>query len=104
MRSNPPADEKSPLLAIVGMFVLALAGVGLLDLTHGDTHQADLFAGVDPRSAKLMAVLDQANRRFGRGTMGFASAHRPKPAQWRMRQEHLSPAYTTRWDQLLKVR
>lgn len=32
MRSNPPADEKSPLLAIVGMFVLALAGVGLLAL------------------------------------------------------------------------
>src|SRR3546814_7932316 len=48
------------------------AGVGLLDLTHGDTRQADLFAGVDPRSGSLMAVLDQANRRFGRGTMGFA--------------------------------
>ncbi len=35
------------------------AGVGLLDLSHGDTQQADLFAAVDPRSAKLMAVLDQ---------------------------------------------
>lgn len=80
------------------------AGVGLLDLIPGDAQQADLFAGVDPRSANLMAVLDQANRRFGRDTMGFASAHRPSPAQWRMRQEHLSPSYTTRWDQLLKVR
>lgn len=80
------------------------AGVGLLDLSHGDTQQADLFSGVDPRSEKLMAVLDQTNRRFGRGSMGFASAHRSIPAQWAMRQEHLSPSYTTRWDQLLKVR
>src|SRR5690606_23491367 len=80
------------------------AGVGLLDLTHGDSRQADLFAGMDPRSAKLMAVLDQANRRFGRGAMGFASAHRRTPAQWRMRQEHLSPSYTTKWSDLLRVR
>jgi len=82
------------------------AGVGLLDLSHGDVHQADLFSGVDPRSAKLMAVMDQANRRFGRGAMNIASAaRRPRQApQWVMRQENLSPAYTTRWDQLLKVR
>ena len=80
------------------------AGVGLLDLTHEDTYQADLFAGVDPRSEKLMAVLDQANRRFGRGTMGFASAHGRTQAQWRMRQEHLSPSYTTKWSDLLRVR
>jgi uncharacterized protein YraI len=32
MSSVPPAGDKSPLLAIVGMFVLALAGVGLLAL------------------------------------------------------------------------
>ncbi|KIQ97341.1 Y-family DNA polymerase [Lysobacter sp. A03] len=80
------------------------AGVGLLDLSPCGTQQSDLFASVDPRSTKLMAVLDQTNRRFGRGSMGFASAHRPKPGQWAMRQEHLSPSYTTKWDQLLKVR
>lgn len=81
------------------------AGVGLLDLTHGDIHQGDLFAQIDPRSAKLMAVMDAANRKFGRGMMGMASAAwRPKgKPQWSMRQENLSPSYTTRWDQLLKV-
>lgn len=80
------------------------AGVGLLDLSHGDTIQADLFSGVDPRSSALMSVLDQANRRFGRGTMGFgASGWKQKPA-WRMRQENLSPAYTQKWDQVLRVR
>ncbi|MEN1929461.1 DUF4113 domain-containing protein [Luteimonas sp. MJ250] len=45
-----------------------------------------------------MAVLDKASAKFGRGTMGFASAHRARPAQSRLRQEHLSPSYTTRWD------
>lgn len=108
-----PSSDTREVLAMAQALVRSMyrkgyhykkAGVGLLDLIHGDTHQADLFAGVDPRSANLMAVLDQANRRFGRGTMGFASAHRPSHAKWRMRQEHLSPSYTTRWDQLLKVR
>jgi len=82
------------------------AGVGLLDLTHGSTHQADLFAQIDPRSAKQMEVLDSINRKFGRGSMGFGSAAwRPKgKPQWSMRQENLSPAYTYRWDQLLRVR
>ncbi len=108
-----PSSDTREVLAVAQALVRSMyrkgyaykkAGVGLLDLTHEDTYQADLFAGVDPRSEKLMAVLDQANRRFGRGTMGFASAHRRTPAQWRMRQEHLSPSYTTKWSDLLRVR
>lgn len=49
------------------------AGVGLLDLTHGNQHQADLFSQVDPRS-KVLMVLDRANARFGRGSLGLASS------------------------------
>lgn len=80
------------------------AGVGLLDLTERDSQQGDLFAGVAPRAQALMKVLDQANQKFGRGTMGFASSGwRAKP-DWCMRQDHLSRAYTTRWDQLLRAR
>lgn len=81
------------------------AGVGLLDLTHGDQTQADLFARIDPQSAKLMEVLDATNRKFGRGALGFASGALPREKpKWAMRQENLSPSYTTRWDQLLRVR
>ncbi|KGM57473.1 DNA polymerase [Lysobacter arseniciresistens ZS79] len=82
------------------------AGVGLLDLTAGDSHQGDLFSGVDPRSAKLMEVLDAANRKFGRNAMSFASSawrEKTKP-QWSMNQQHLSPAYTQKWSELLRVR
>jgi DNA polymerase V len=51
-----------------------------------------------------MEVLDSANRKFGPGTMGFASSGWKKKATWGMKQENLSPAYTSRWDQLLKVK
>lgn len=80
------------------------AGVGLLDLTAGSTVQADLFSGVDPRSQALMDALDSVNRKYGRGTLGLAaSGWRVRP-QWAMNQKSLSPAYTSRWDQLLRVR
>ena len=81
------------------------AGVGLLDLTHGDMRQPDLFAGIDPRSAKLMAVLDAANAKFGRGSMTLGStARKQEKPRWSMRQENLSPAYTLKWSDLLRVR
>ena len=79
-------------------------GVGLLDLTAGSSVQADLFSGVDPRSKALMDVLDRVNRKFGRGTMGLgASGWQAKPL-WAMNQKSLSPAYTQKWSELLRVR
>ena len=114
----PTSDTREVLLVAQGLakamwktgYRYKKAGVGLLDLTHGDVHQGDLFAGIDPRSQALMKVMDQANAKFGRGTMGMASsAWRSKgPALakpvWAMNQKNLSPAYTTRWDQLVRVR
>ena len=108
-----PSSDTREVLAVAQALVRSMyrkgyaykkAGVGLLDLVQGDMHQADLFAGVDPRSVRLMEVLDRANAKFGRNTMRFASLHRVKPGAWRMRQENLSPAYTSRWDQLLRVK
>lgn len=80
------------------------AGIALLDLTHEDHHQADLFSSVPPRSPALMQVLDKANRKFGRGAVGFASSGWRKQPAWAMKQAHLSPSYTTRWQDLPKVR
>lgn len=79
-------------------------GIGLLDLCPGDRVQGDLFSGVDPRSAKLMELLDKTNQRFGRGTMGFASSGWKAKPDWGMRQEHLSPSYMNDWKQLMRVK
>ena len=80
------------------------AGVGLLDLTAGSSVQADLFSGVDPRSQALMDAMDNVNRKFGRGTLGMAATGWRVRPEWAMNQKALSPAYTSNWAQLLRVR
>ena len=79
------------------------AGVMLLDLTPASASQGHFgWKGDSPgASARLMQTLDQLNRRHGQDTVQIASAgalHAPK--QWGMRQERLSPQYTTRWEDL----
>lgn len=114
----PTSDTRTVLRAVQQLtaalyrrgYCYKRAGVGLLDLTHRDHVQADLFAQVDPREQARMDVLDRVNARFGRGALGFAStAWRPRKERlekpmWSMHQTALSPSYTTRWDQLARVR
>ncbi len=82
------------------------AGVMLLDLVPESHDQGSLFAAPRPhtrgRSRRLMNVLDHLNRDLGRGTVRYAAEGLRKA--WRMKQEHRSSAYTTRWDQLPVVR
>ncbi|MFE8031895.1 DUF4113 domain-containing protein, partial [Thiohalocapsa marina] len=76
------------------------AGVLLLGLGPAANTQPGLFDDSDSRrqSRALMATLDQINDRFGRGSLYLANA-RPAP-RWARRQDHRSPRYTTRWDEL----
>lgn len=73
------------------------AGVilGAIHSQHTAT-QGDLFnTAID---SPLMAVLDQINEKFGRGTIRLSQDHGSR--RWSMRQEQKSPAYTTNWDEL----
>ena len=85
-------------------FQYAKAGVCLLDLT--DTKQAhsqgDLFAA-SPTDNKLMGVMDTLNKRFGKMAIGPASTLADANAPWRMRQNHMTPACTTDWHQVIEV-
>lgn len=65
--------------------------------------QGDLFddPGKRQRQAALMHAIDQINA-SGKGRVFLAS--QGMQAGWGMRQQFLSPAYTTRWDQLPVVR
>lgn len=78
------------------------AGVILTDLHRAANAPSDLFAERKPRSEILMAAMDEINARFGRGTLRPASLD--VPSQWKMKQAHLSPRYTTRMDELALVR
>ena len=83
-------------------FNYSKAEVLLLNLCQPGEYTDDLFAPSQPAEAsKVMAVLDQINGRWGRGTLRAASV--PTNPDWGMRREMMSQSYTTRLDQLWKV-
>jgi len=79
------------------------SGVVLIDLVPREECPPDLFAETDgDRAPRIMTALDAVNRRFGRGTLRQASLVQT-PA-WSMRRANISPSYTTRVGDMLKVR
>jgi DNA polymerase V len=84
-------------------FSYAKAHVLLLDLCRRDEYMQDLFTPEQPvKTERLMSTLDAINARWGRGTL--CPGRIAKPAEWSMRRQHVSQAYTTDWAALLKVK
>jgi DNA polymerase V len=87
-------------------FYYKKAGVCLLDLVPNTTRQIDLFHQHSDEhlahAKQLMGVFDHINEKYGRSTIRLAAEGYSKP--WSMRAEHQSPAYTTRWSDVPKVR
>ena len=75
-------------------------GVGLLDLSRPEDLQGDLFQSPVMGDKAVMDTLDAINRKFGRGTAGFAASGWKANSAWGMRQNNVSPHYTTDWDNL----
>lgn len=83
-------------------FKYSKAEVMLLNLCQRGEYTDDLFDKSQPAEAtRVMAVLDQINERWGRGTLRSASV--PVNPGWGMRREMMSRSYTTRLDQLWSV-
>lgn len=83
-------------------FNYSKAEVLLLNLCQKGEYTDDLFAASQPAEAsKVMAVLDEINGRWCRGTLRAASV--PLNPDWGMRREMMSQSYTTRLDQLWRV-
>ncbi len=83
-------------------FKYSKAEVLLMNLCQPGEYTDDLFAASQPtESTKVMAVLDQINERWGRGTLRAASV--PRSPEWAMRREFMSQSYTTRLDQLWTI-
>ncbi|KAB8155484.1 Y-family DNA polymerase [Raoultella ornithinolytica] len=79
------------------------AGVMLGDFYSQGVAQLNLFDDNAPRqnSEKLMEVLDHLNAKNGRGALYFAG--QGIQTAWQMKREMLSPRYTTRYSDLLRV-
>ncbi|HEE0108406.1 TPA: DUF4113 domain-containing protein, partial [Citrobacter gillenii] len=76
--------------------------VMLGDFFSSGVAQLNLFDDNGPRrnSAELMIVVDRLNKE-GRGTLWFAGQGIEQ--QWKMKRGMLSPRYTTRFADLLRV-
>jgi len=68
-----------------------------------DQVQTSLFQPVDYRPQdQVMKVMDSLNSRYGRNTVKLAGEGiNPR---WKLRQERLSPCFTTRWTDLIVVK
>ncbi len=78
-------------------FAYKKTGVMLIGISSIVMSQGSLFKeyGADEKSIKLMGVMDQLNRRYGRNTVSVFSAGNQK--SWIMRRKIMSPCYTTKW-------
>lgn len=79
------------------------AGIMLANLVPAEGQQTDLF-GFKPslsKSDKLMVVMDEINRKMGKGFLRVSSQGYKQP--WAMKQERKSKSFTTKWDELVIV-
>jgi len=77
-------------------------GVMLSGIVTGNNLQMNLFLDKGYRGEPvLMNTVDSINRVYGSGTLFYASSGIEKP--WGMRRELLSPAYTTKWSDIVEI-
>lgn len=78
------------------------AGVIVSGLVPTNARQLDLFLSENPKHHKLMQVMDGINNKYGNNKMKIANQDLERT--WKMRQEHLSPRYTTNINEIITVK
>jgi len=78
------------------------AGVIVTGLVPTNNHQLNMFTKEDPKHKPLMSVMDNLNTKYGDYKIKLASQDLKRT--WKMRQEHLSPKYTTNINEILNVK
>ena len=79
------------------------AGVIIIDIVPENPVQGNLFYDVsNSKLQDLMHTVDELNARYGRDQVRFSAQGYSK--NWKLKQEKLSPCYTTRMEDLMKVK
>lgn len=79
------------------------AGVMLMDICHQNAVQGNIWDKIDREKHKrLMEVLDRTNDKYGRNTLKLAVLGDGE--HWKIKQERLSPCYTTRINDFPKTK
>jgi DNA polymerase V len=77
------------------------AGVIVMGLTPNIETQLSLFNTSNPKHQPLMSVIDKMNKSYGSNKIKFASQSLGR--QWKMKQEKLSPSFTTKIKEIITV-
>ena len=76
------------------------AGVTLSHFVDADCHQPSLFFNSNPKHRELMKVIDKINSTYQHNAIRLAGMDKKT---FKMKQEHLSPAYTTNINDVIEV-
>ena len=78
------------------------AGAIVMGLDSSENHQLNLFENEDPKHKYLMKTIDYIQKKEGQSKIKLASQDLKK--RWKMKQEKLSPNYTCRFNDIIKVK
>lgn len=78
------------------------AGVIVMGITPEDEKQMNLFVEENPKHKKLMQAMDKINLSLGQQKVKLAVQDLGRT--WKMKQEKLSPRYTTKLDEVIIVK
>jgi DNA polymerase V len=77
------------------------AGVMVMDFSQENKTQLKFFENSNPKHIPLMQSLDKINNMFGQQKVKLASQDLKR--MWKMRQEKLSPRYTTNLNEIITI-
>ncbi|CAM1359634.1 SOS mutagenesis and repair protein UmuC [Tenacibaculum soleae] len=78
------------------------AGVIVTGLVPSDNYQINMFAAENPKHKPLMQAIDKINQTFKSDKVKLANQDLQRT--WKMRQERLSPKYTTNINDIITVK
>ena len=77
------------------------AGVIVMGITPENAKQFSLFSAENTKHAPLMKTIDRLNKNIGNNKVKFASQDLGRT--WKMKQEKLSPRYTTKLTEIINI-
>ena len=78
------------------------AGTLVMGLDSSESHQLNLFENENPKHKTLMKTIDYIQKKEGQSKIKLASQDLRK--RWKMKQESLSPNYTCKINDIIKVK
>lgn len=77
------------------------AGVIVMGLTPEGQNQLTLFKKPNPKHVPIMKIVDRMNKAYGNNKIKFGSQSLGR--QWKMKQEKLSPRYSTNLNEIITI-